>query len=68
LPDFQSCLTADVVKADRKAPEKKKPAGAKGGKAAGVKVGKGKSGNVVRDANMKKLQQQANRIRKVIFL
>jgi hypothetical protein len=63
---------ADVVKADkqtyRKGTERKKPAkpgNAKGGNVTtGVKVGKGKS-NVVRDANMKKLQQKANRIRKV---
>lgn len=54
-----------MVKADRKAPQKKKNVGKKIGNVTGLKVGKGKSGNVVRDANMKKLQQQANRIRKV---
>ncbi len=61
-----------MVKADKKTykkgPERKKPVkpgNAKGGNVTtGVKVGKGKN-NVVRDANMKKLQQQANRIRKV---
>ena len=60
-----------MVKADkktyRKGTERKKPVktgNTQGGMTTGVKVGKGKS-NVVRDANMKKLQQQANRIRKV---
>ena len=59
-----------MVKADlkqvRSVPGKKKIVGKKGGNVAGVKVGKGKTANVVRDANMKKLQQQANRIRKVV--
>jgi hypothetical protein len=73
ISDFGQFLSAaDVVKADkktyRKGPERKKPVktgNAQGGSVTtGVKVGKGK-GNVVRDANMKKLQQQANRIRKV---